>query len=141
MGWVQVTNRKRQPDDVWIACDRCGGAGSDYSRENLPTEQGWIGTDSPSMAFRGYYPTNLCDQCGGEGGTWLPKSKDKNRLNVAYDTAEDRDSKRNWRCGLLQTWKSDEQRWHPPVSESGAAGSRAVWCYDSDTDPEQWEGK
>jgi hypothetical protein len=140
MGWIQCTSRKRQPDDTWVTCDLCNGAGSDYSRDSEPTDRAWIGSDTPSMAYRGYYPSNLCTQCGGEGGTWLPKSKRKTRLNVAYANAEDRDQQRGWICGLLQEWQGDEERWHPPVEES-IAGSDRVWAYDSDTDPEQWEGK
>jgi len=137
MGWIQYHDRKRQPDDVWIECDRCAG-GVDFSRENEPTDRAHLAGETPQMAWRGYRPMNLCPQCGGEGGTWLPKSKDKNRLNVAYSTREDRDCGKNWQIGLLQTWMPDESRWHPPVDTKPSW--QRFWKYDSDTDPEQWEG-
>jgi hypothetical protein len=138
MGWIQYHDRKRQPDDVWIECDRCAG-GMDYSCENEPTDRAHLAGETPLAAWQGYRPTNICSQCGGEGGTWLPKSKNKNRLNVAYATAEDRDNGRNWISGSLQTWYPDRGCWLPPVSESISAGR--FWKYDSETDPEQWEGK
>ena len=131
MGWVTVSG-PRKADDVWITCDRCGGAGSDYARENLPTDRAHLGGESPDMAWRGYRPTNLCDQCGGEGGTWLPKSKNKNRLNLAYDESG------KWRAGLLQTWWCDEDGWEPKITAERRGEYR--WKYDSDEDPNQWEG-
>lgn len=85
------------------------------------------------MAWKGYRPTNLCEQCGGEGGTWLPKSKNKNRLNVGYDPSG------QWQSGLLQTWWRDEGGWEPKISAERRAQYR--WKYDSDSDPNQWEGE
>jgi hypothetical protein len=90
------------------------------------------------MAWSGYRPTNICTQCGGEGGTWLPKSKNKSRLNIAYATAENRDRGFAWVGAFLQTWMADREQWHPPVTDS-IFGDR-VWLYESDTNPDQWEG-
>jgi hypothetical protein len=45
------------------------------SRDNEPTDRGHLNGDTPSMAYRGYVPTNTCEVCGGEGGAWLPKAR------------------------------------------------------------------
>lgn len=130
MGWITVSGPRRA-DDVWITCSRCGGAGSERGRDNEPTDRAHLGGECRDMAWRGYRPTNLCDQCGGEGGTWLPKSKNKNRLNVAYDGSG------QWCLARLQTWYDHRGGWHPALE----AGERAAyrWTFDSDTDPDQWE--
>ena len=138
MGWIQCTNRQPQADDVWISCDRCNGGGSDFSLERLPTDRAHLAGETPQMAWNGYRPTNICTQCGGEGGTWLPKSKNKSRLNIAYATAENRDRGFAWVGAFLQTWMADRQQWHPPVADS--IFSERVWLYESDTDADQWEG-
>lgn len=130
MGWIQV-HGPRKADDVWITCSRCGGAGSDSRRDNEPTDRNHINGETPLAAYVGYLPTNLCEQCEGEGGTWLPKSKNKNRLNVAYDESG------QWVTGLLQTWWRDEDGWQPQLSAERRAQYR--WKYDSDQDPNQWE--
>jgi hypothetical protein len=130
MGWIQVTG-PRKADDVWITCSRCGGGGSERDRDNEPTDRAHLGSETASMAYRGYIPTNLCDQCGGEGGTWLPKSKNKNRLNVSYNESG------QWQTALLQTWWRDEGGWEPKLTDDQRSQYR--WKYDSDSDPEQWE--
>jgi hypothetical protein len=138
MGWIQCVDRRPQATDVWITCSRCGGGGSERGRESEPTDRAHLHGETPGMAWQGYRPTNVCTQCGGEGGTWLPKSKNKSRLNVAYATVEDRDKEQNWISGSLQTWYPDKGCWHPPVSQSISADR--VWKFESDTDPDQWEG-
>jgi len=84
------------------------------------------------MAWQGYRPTNTCSQCGGEGGTWLPKSTSKSRLNVGYDDGG------QWRKAHLQTWYDHRGGWHPALESDERAAYR--WTFDSDTNPEQWEG-
>jgi len=75
MGFIRIVGRRRQEGDTWFPCDYCGGAGIDMSRDNEPTDRGHLNGETPSMAYRGYVPTNTCEVCGGEGGAWLPKAR------------------------------------------------------------------
>ena len=99
---------------------------------------GWIGTGTINrptartcMAWAGYRPTNTCGRWHGEGGTWLPKSTSKNRLNVGYDETG------QWRKAHLQTWYDHKGGWHPALEADERAAYR--WTFDSDTAPDQWE--
>jgi hypothetical protein len=131
MGWIQYIDRQPKADDVWITCPRCGGGGMDWDRDNQPTDRAHLHGENPSMAWAGYRPTNTCGRCHGEGGTWLPKSKEKSRLNVGYDEGG------QWRRAHLQHWYDHKGGWHPALEADERAAYR--WTFDSDTDPDQWE--
>lgn len=131
MGWIQYIDRRPEQGDRWIPCDYCGGGTIDTRRENQPTDRGWLGTETPSMAYRGYRITNECPHCRGEGGTFMPRSTTKNRLNVAYDPSG------QWIKGTLQTWRPEHGGWHPALTSIDREKYR--WKFASDTDPEQWE--
>lgn len=120
MGWIQYVDRRPQADDVWITCDRCGGAGSERGRDNLPTDRAHLGGETPSMAWRGYRPTNLCDQCGGEGGTWLPKRRPW-RNHRRWPTEADKLVNDNV-TSFGQSWHDDKGRWLPAMTDEMRAG-------------------
>lgn len=82
MGWIQFHNRSPKAGDTWLPCDYCGGAGSER-RDNEPTDRAHLHGDTPMMAIQGYVPTNLCPQCHGEGGTYLPQSKTLQKQEAA----------------------------------------------------------
>jgi len=112
MGFIRIVGRRRQEEDTWFPCDYCSGAGIDMSRDNEPTERGHLNGETPSMAYRGYIPTNTCEVCGGEGGAWLPKARNVTPpCPIIFHPDYPGFSHPLWRAWVDREWSEDKPEW------------------------------
>ena len=133
MGWIQFIDRSPEAGDTWLPCDCCAGAGSN-GRDNEPTDRAHLNGDTPMMAIQGYVPTNLCEQCHGEGGTWLPKRRPW-RNHRRWPTFADQIANNNV-CSLIQSWRSEVGAWMPSMTEEMRAGFVCEFANDADAPQE-----
>ena len=133
MGWIQFNDRRPEAGDTWLPCDCCAGAGSS-DRDNEPTDRAHLHGDTPMMAIQGYVPTNLCEQCHGEGGTWLPKRRPW-RNHRRWPTFADQIANNNV-CSLIQSWRSEVGAWMPSMTEEMRPGFVCEFANDADAPQE-----